>query len=628
MVSVSAPDVDTLVVTGLQAHQSGKLEEAAALYAEALRRKPDHPDALNLSGALAFSRGDTNAAIRLIGKAIRFLPTHADAHLNLAEAFGKAGRLAEAIATAEKVLTFAPHYPDVHARLAKLHSETGAAELALAFAKVALALGPPDLEVLCARGLAHTLLRQFNEADASYRQALELAPDDLRAIGGRAALMSKMLLPREAAALYRRAVELDPGNVDWLSKLAAATEFDGDIDGALALLERALKMSPNNLEVLFRQASCLRDLGDFEGAAERFRRVLSISPNYAPAVLALARISKLDAGPDLRKHLGRFAADPAQLAAIRVQAGFALGEILDRDGDTDAAFKRFAEANALHARDRIKRGERFDRAVLRDQADLIEARLAAEYARDTAGWGNPTTAPVFVVGLPRSGTTLVEQICASHSQVVGVGEIDAIQTIARDIAHANKDVERLADWDSADARRHADRHAEELATLGGEALRVVDKTPLNLLRLGLIGALFPNAHVIRCRRDLRDVVVSQYTMYFSEGNLFSTDQADCAYAAKQIERIGSLWQATSRLKILDVVYEDLVADLEANVRRIIDFLELPWEPTCLDFQNTKRHVDTPSSWQVRQPIYSTSVGRWRRFEKHLGPMLAVLREDV
>jgi hypothetical protein len=339
-------------------------------------------------------------------------------------------------------------------------------------------------------------------------------------------------------------------------------------------------------------------------------------------------MKKLAETPELRKQLNRIFNDGSKNRHVRVQAGFALGEILDRAGEPDAAFQRYTDANALHARERLKIGEKFDRAVLRTQADLIENRLAAEYAKDAAGWANPTERPVFVVGLPRSGTTLVEQICASHSQVEGIGELDAIQTMARSIAYKNEGLDNIAEWDKAHALRLVNEHAEELTRLGCGATRVVDKTPLNLLRLGLIGAAYPNAHVIWCRRDLRDVVVSQHTMYFGEGNLFSTNQADCAYAAKQIERIGSLWKANSKLKILEVVYEDLVADLETNVRKIIEFLELPWEPACLDFQNTQRHVDTPSSWQVRQPIYSSSVGRWRRFEKHLGPMLTELASNL
>jgi hypothetical protein len=147
------------------------------------------------------------------------------------------------------------------------------------------------------------------------------------------------------------------------------------------------------------------------------------------------------------------------------------------------------------------------------------------------------------------------------------------------------------------------------------------------MQLGLIGALYPHARVIWCRRDPRDIVVSNHLTYFVRGNLSSTDLADCAFATRWIERLGDIWKRDLKLPILEVVYEDLVADPETHARRLIDFLGLDWELACLDFQGAKRTVTTPSSWQVRQPLYSSSIGRWRRYEKHLGPMLATLARD-
>jgi hypothetical protein len=147
------------------------------------------------------------------------------------------------------------------------------------------------------------------------------------------------------------------------------------------------------------------------------------------------------------------------------------------------------------------------------------------------------------------------------------------------------------------------------------------------MRLGLIGALFPNARVIWCRRDPRDVVVSNHTMYFGQGNLYSTSQSDCAYFVRQIDRVGECWLRESNMKILPIVYEDLAADIESHARKMIDFLGLAWEPACLEYYKTDRLVDTPSTWQVRQPVYTSSIGRWRRYEKHLGPMLEALAAD-
>jgi tetratricopeptide (TPR) repeat protein len=618
------PNADALVLAGLDQHRAGRLREADAYYTQALRADPDNADALNLSGAVAFAAGRLEDAVRLIGKAIRCNPSHLDAYLNLAEAQEAAGRRSDAIGSCQKALAVAPDFAEGHSRLALLRAISGEAALALAHARVALALQPESVEALCAQGLAFKQLRRIAEADAAYIRALELAPDDLRVLTGRAALLSDMGYTAEPLALYRRALEIRPDDVALLTALAACLELEGDIAGTLDALDRALKSAPDLPELRFNRGCCLRDLGDFQGAEAVFLDVLKAHPKFAPALHALARMKRLSDDPERRKQLSRLITDTSLPPRHRVQAGFTLGEILDRAGDYDSAFARFSEANALYRKTRSAAGESYDRSELRDTAAMIEARLSREYANDTAAWGNPTDLPVFVVGMPRSGTTLVEQICASHSQVEGLGEIRAITRVAQAIASHNSWREHVGDWDAAFARAEADKHAAEMMQLSGGARRAVNKTPFNVLRLGLIGAMYPNARVIWCRRDPRDVVISNHTMFFGAGNIFSTDQADCAYVARQTDRIGAAWRKHSKLPILEVVYEDLVADLDAHVRRIIDFLGLDWEPACLNFHQTERHVDTPSSWQVRQPIYSSSVGRWRRFEKHLGPMLETL----
>ena len=628
-------DAHALVIAGLQAHRSGDLTNAGTFYARALVLAPNDHDALNLSGVLSFSAGRTIEAIGLIGRAIRAKPDLLDAYLNLAEAHEAAGQRGEALAACHKALARAPDFADAHARLALLVASNGDAPLALAHARVALALAPDAVEALCGRGFALRALRRFEEADTAYTRAVALAPDDLRALTGHAALLNDLDRRAEAELLYRRAFALNECDAGVLASLAALRELAGDVAGALALFERAITFDPTMVEARFAYGRCLRDTGRFDAAAEVFQKVVSDRPNYVPATLALIRMKRFGEGDraaiNTRRRLERFAADRALPLRHRIQAGFALGEVLDRGDDYDGAFARFATANAIYRQHREATGEFFDRLELTEQVTCAERSVAAAYAEETAGWGNPTDVPVFVVGLPRSGTTLVEQICASHSAVTGLGELRAVQRAARAIAAYNDgrgDVASpLGGWDVDFARGIADRHAADLAARAPGSRRAVDKTPLNLMRLGLIGALFPNARVIRCHRDPRDIAVSNHTMFFAQGNVFSTDLADCGFAIREIERLGNAWQRCSQLTILDVAYEEVVADLEGQARRIIDFLDLPWEPACLAFHRTERHVDTPSSWQVRQPIYATSVHRWQRFAKHLAPLFAELSQS-
>jgi tetratricopeptide (TPR) repeat protein len=620
------PTAATFLRAGLDAHRAGRFDAAEQFYARVLRVLPDHPDALTLSGALALARGRKDEAIRLTRRAIKKHPGHLDAYLHLAEALETSGRAPEAIAVCRKALDRAPQFAKGHSRLAKLLADAGDNVGAVDHAKAALAVIPRSVEALCALGLGSRRLGQMSAAEDAYREALRIAPADVAALAGYAAFLNEVDRTSDAAEFYRLALERLPNHPLLLGGLARVFERDDDMAAALALYENALVSAPGSADLLHRRGCCLRDLGDFDGAAAAFDKALAAAPDHAPTFLALARLKRLDDTPGVRDRLARIVSAPARGTRNPIEAGFALGVLLDSAGEPDAAFVRFAEANALHKATREAVGQRFDRTAMAAIVEAADLGLAAEYANETAGWGNPTAAPVFVVGMPRSGTTLVEQICASHSRVAGAGELRAINHISQRIRAHNAGLEHPGLWDADFSRAQADTHAAELQRLGAGALRVIDKTPANLMQLGLIGALYPNARVIWCRRDARDIVVSNHLTYFVRGNLSSTDLADCAFATRWIERLGEIWKRELKLPILEVVYEDLVADPEVHARRLIDFLGLDWEPACLDFQATSRTVTTPSSWQVRQPLYSSSIGRWRRYETHLGPMLAALAE--
>ena len=624
----SGGDANALVARALEAHQSGRLEEAESFYAQALAADPDHPDALNLSGALAFGLGRHDEAIRRISRAVKVRPDHIDARLNLAEALEGARRLPEAIDSCRQALALAPDSIDAHARLARLLAERNEGALALAHARVALALQPDCVEALIARGLALRFMKRSADSETAFRSAVEIAPDGLAAITHLAAILQECGRLEEAATLYQRSAELKPDDDRLVAAVGTVFELSGDASGALVQYRRAAELNPASAEFPFRCGCCLRDIGRFDEAEATLRAALVLDAEYGPAHLALARLGRLENSPETRRRLSRGFSDRTRSPRERAQAGFAYGELLERAGDFDAAFVKYAEANATLTSWRVSIGDVFNRQELDETVDDIERRRAAEFAHDVKKWGFETELPVFVVGPARSGTTLVEQICASHSKVVGAGELRSITTAARVIVDRNQGRERIADWDPEVARSEAEKHAAWLERKAAGAARVVDKSPFNLMRLGFVAGMFPKARVIRCRRDPRDVAVSNHTMFFATGNLWSTDLRDCGHLIRQLDRLGDIWARTLDLSILEVVYEDLVSDLDGNVRRIIDFLGLDWEPDCLRFFESDRQVRTPSSWQVRQPINSKSVGRWRRFEKHLVPLFEALAGDV
>ena len=614
---------DTTLLAGLDHHRAGRLSEAASHYATILQSNPDHPDALNLSGALAFATGDTHSAVALLTRAVEALPSFADAHMNLAEALTKAGKPAEAIDRYRAVLALKPDLTEAHLLIARLLAETGQGETGLAHCRVALALEPESADALAQRALVLHKLGRLLPAEAAYRAALARHPDHLGLLSGLGSLLLETEDFEEAASAYRRAAALSPADPELLIALASVLASAGDLAGARATHDRAVELAPTSLNALRTRAFFLGSTGKFDEAASDYERCLALDPDYTPAMLHLSRIARGDSGNDRLRRLTRIFTTTTIDARTRAQAGFALGDTLDREQRTDEAFTYFAAANALHRLYRAQIGEVFDRAELLRSIEVVENGAAHAQIHDTAGWGNPTTQPVFIVGFTRSGTTLVEQICAGHSQVTGAGELRSLQLIPAMLAHHNAGRTNIADWDAPFARALADKHAARLARLGGGARYVTDKLPFNVLRLGIINALFPNARIIWCRRDKRDIVASNHMLFFSKGNVFSTDIEDCAFATVQTERAGLFWQQNITLSMLEVTYEKLATDPATEAARIIDFLDLPWEPSCLDFTQAKRSVITLSQWQVRQNVYASSVGRWRRYERQLQPMFNV-----
>jgi tetratricopeptide (TPR) repeat protein len=619
-------DANDLVAKAFESHARGDIGAAEDVYNRVLAVFPDHADALNLAGAAAFSLGRVRQSIGLISKAMRLVPHNLDVRLNLAEALAADGQMARAVETCRQALEIKPDFIDGHARLATLHNKLGQHGVAFAHARIALAFEPRQLEALRARGVAEAATLRPNDAEASFRAALEVDAADVDSLFGLGVMLHFLDELDEAAETLRKVLEIDPRRRDALSALGRNAEARGDSEAALSAFDAAAKLGPPSPDADYEVARCLRDLGRFDEAKPLLEAVLVRAPNHGPSIYALARARSLPDSSESRRRLKGLAASEPH-GPWRVQAGFALAEILNNASDYDGAFEAWGLANRTLRDLRASAGIQFHRRTLEIMADLNERQYAEDFA-NASEWGDPTEAPVFIVGMPRSGTTLVEQICASHSAVHGAGELQLVAGAWHRLSKLNAQSQTPADWDPGTARLEAQRLNDTMRRLGGEAERVVDKSPFNLLRLGLISALLPNARVIWCRRDPRDLVVSNHSTYFAEGNLSSTDLGDCAHEVLQMDRMGRLWSDALPVRILEVRYEDLVADLEGGSRRIIDFLGLGWEPGVLEYYKTRRTIDTPSGWQVRQPIYASSVGRWRLYEKHLQPMFDVLGVDA
>jgi tetratricopeptide (TPR) repeat protein len=491
----------------------------------------------------------------------------------------------------------------------------------------------------------------YAEAAAAYAQALELNPRHAVAHNNLGAALSRLGRYHEAREHFRRAVELDPRRADAHSNLGSALLWTGHISEAEAPLRRALKLSPRHVDAqvaLGRTHYALGRLRDAKDAYEKalkaapanvyaltglgqiaategrfgeaetlFKRATQREPKAAPGawagLAALRRMTPADAGwLETAENIASSNLAPLDEAPIR----FAIGKYNDDIGDFTRAFASYKRANEL-----LKTGaSRYDRE---DRSSFVDDMIRL-YTHETLSHEHPgsssSTRPVFVTGMMRSGTSLIEQIIASHPSAMGAGELDfwndAVRKRQPDVRHELLSEQTRKQLSSA--------YLQTLARHSADALRVVDKSTFNSDYLGIIHTVFPQARMIYVQRDPIDTCLSCYFQQFSTALSFTMDLSDLAFYYREHRRLISHWRAVLPSgTLLEVPYEELVADQEKWTRKIIDFLGLEWDPRCLEFEKTDRTVLTASQWQVRQKIFKTSVARWRNYRKFIEPLLGL-----
>lgn len=552
---------------------ANRLGEAAAL----LDTLPAHdPAVLQARAALAHQAGRPDEAVVLLQAAAAAVPGHPGPALALAQLLGTLGRHVEAEAHLRTLLAAQPGSIDAWYLLGMTRyarrDDVGALE---AFTRAhALAPAHPDLQRALAE--AHYALEQ-------HAQALPLF-DALPAAGA-----DPMLLLRRAQCRRRMGA---PGD-------------------ARALALEATARHPTFAPLWQERGWIEEDLGDADAARAAYLRAQALDPRWADPVGCVIALDRGDAPAELVATADAMAADETIPPTQRAYLHHVLGKRDDARGDYAAAAAHWGRANALR---RAVDGT-FDRAAYRATIDALIASLDRDTLAALHATALPDERPVFVVGMPRSGTTLVEQVLAAHPAAWGCGERTGIVTIAQAAATATagawpRDAARLPQrFRDVEARAYLD----EGARLAPHARRLVDKQPYNFLHVGLIAALFADARVVWCRRDPRDIALSIWSESFSPLSDFATDLADILFVVGEQERLMRHWQQVAPVPILSFTYEDVVEAPEAHFRALVDFAGLDWDPACLDFHASGRSVQTISRWQVRQPVHARSVGRWKRY---------------
>ena len=658
------PDMAEYYVNLAEAQRAlGHGDRAVACCEMALRLHPDHFGALHNLGVALQSLGRHAEAVEPLRRAVQLQPDAAPILNSLGCALRQLGQSDEALTHFQRAAELAPNDAVAQSNLGQMLLNLNRAEAALAPCREAVRLRPgvPTLHLIL--GDALRCAGRFEEARAAYLQAIQLQPTLAQAHANLGLLYRTQRKIFEALVPLKRAVALEPNNASFWKYLAEVNADWTDFEEAIRCWQRAMALQPGQPTMHLGLSLALLESGRFAEAEEHVRSAMRIQPDSGAAQFGLASVheqvgEKTQAEAAFRAAVGMQAAlsplvydrlatllrgrvPDADRIAIeeqlanpqlhddsRIKLLFALTTVFDARGDYARAFECARQANALSLERTCRRGKEYGPEQHRRFVDETLQVFGPDFFRRTAGGGLATERPVFILGLPRSGTTLVEQILASHPCVHGAGELRlAAQSLLSIPGLLGRKAEPLAcvpALDSSAIRRLSEQHLARLDALdGGRAERITDKMPQNYLHMGLLAALFPRGVFIHCRRDLRDVAVSCWLTHFSW--LEWTNDLDhiCTRFA-DYGRLMKHWRGVLPVTMHEVDYEDVVADLEGTSRRLVAACGLEWDPACLEFHRTRRPVRTASSAQVRTPIYQQSVGRWKHYEQEMADVFARL----
>jgi predicted Zn-dependent protease len=485
---------------------------------------------------------------------------------------------------------------------------------------------PEAMRLLAKIGMARDVL---DDAELLLEAVVEMVPDHRAARYDYAQALAQRHKHTQAREQVERLLDLDPGNPDYRSLAATVAVGLGDSDKAIALYRDMLADLPGMPDVHLWMAHALKTVGRVAEAVESYRAAAAARPAFGDAWWSLANLKLYRFEDEELARMRAEEASPATGPTDRAHLCFALGKALEDRGETAESWRYYERGNALK------------RAESRYQPEIIESNTRQQMAictRDLftrrAGWGNPRPDPIFILGLPRSGSTLLEQIVASHSAVEGTQELADIQRIVIELQGRDLDLDNprypaaLAQMTREDFGRLGERYLAETRVYRTDRPVFIDKMPNNFRHIGLIHLMLPNATIIDARREPMACCFSNLKQLFAQGQEFTYSIDDIARYYRTYLELMEHWDAVLPGRVLRVHHEDVVADLEGAVRRMLDHCGLPFEPACVEFHKTRRSVRTPSSEQVRQPIFRDGLDQWKRYQPWLGPLRTALGDAL
>ncbi len=601
----------------------GKPADSLAVLERMLARNFDSPSFLYEYGQSLGAVGQGDKAIDALRKSVRLDPKHAGAWRALGDQLAVAGDETGSRAAYEKHFEVSVRHPELVEAIELIRA--GKLAKAERLTKDFLKQYPADVSAIRILADIGMKLGQFEDARHLLERCLQLAPEFHLARHNYAVVLVRQQKLEAAYAEVQKLLALEPDNPNFLILKGTILVRRGDHAQALQIYERVLKDYPRQARAQMNYGHTLKTVGRLDESIQAYRKCIELSPGVGETYWSLANLKTFAFSDEdiaqMRAQVtteGGDADDQAHLA-------FALGKALEDRGQFDESFRFYQRGNAIR---RIN--HRYSARInVFDTARQIKA-LDAEFFAARRGWGCPAADPIFIVGLPRAGSTLLEQILASHSQVEGTAELTDIITISRRLGQksrsnpASKYPEILKDLSAETCRELGESYLTTTRIQRSDTPYFIDKMPNNFLHIGLIHLILPNAKIIDARRHPMACCFSGYKQLFARGQTFTYDLADIGKYYRDYVILMDHWDRVLPGRVLLMQYEDMVADTESQMRRLLDHCGLPFEDRCLRFYETERAIRTPSAEQVRQPIYRSGLEQWRNFEAHLGPLKEAL----
>lgn len=629
-VARNGDDVNMTALLGATLLKARKLAEAEKYLRHSIHLAPNFAKPWSDLGLLLLQSRRAEEAFRVLQQAVNLEAADGDAWFNLGKSLALIGKGKEADQAFEKSFDLNPERKAL--ALAAEHQQLGRPDQAERMLRELLRNHPENVDALRLLGVLSLSAGRLQEAERLLRRATNLAPDFAEAQLDLGRVFKEQHKLQDAIEALERAIALEPGNFLTHFLLASVLSPAARTDDAIAAYRKVLELRPRHSGAWLGLGHALKTAGAQEEAIAAYRECLRLRPGsgetwWSMANLKTYRLSDEDMAAmklQLAKQEGAGEDEEGFSTQSRVNMLFALAKAYEDRGDDPLAWQYYEEGNSIQ-----RMQESYDPVRTEVVNDEIISVFNAEFLGQHNGKGHPSNEPIFVIGLPRSGSTLLEQILASHSRVEGTSELPYISIIANTSGRNRADgliyPRALRDIAPGKWAEMAQTYLDLAKIHRGEGKpRFIDKMPNNFPHVGLIHLMFPHAKIIDARRYPLDSTLSCYRQLFARGQSFVYDLTDIGEYFLQYQRMMDYWHEVLPGRVLTVQYEDMVTDFDAQLMRLLDYCDLPFEESCSRFWETSRPVRTASSEQVRQPIYTQSIHRWRRYQDQLGELMDVL----